>query len=343
MVLYNYKYNGKELQETGFYDYDGWRQYMPDLGRWNGMDQLSENYLSTSPYAYVANNSVKYADIDGRWFAEDGSIINTSGQTYGFLGSSMKPSYATNYLGQGLGDTRGYTPFGETKAYSMLMDALQNNKPFSINNGYMSYWTNMETTGIAGDIQGLLGHTTKLEFSTEDWYGSAGKGNWYFGTSSILTGFAGIVQSRQLYKQGVRRGISSNYTLTGRNLSQFGKAAMTDATVPISKIGRVGKGLGTGSFYLGVAFDAMGVINGDVSLGKALLNTGFGIAGNWGGSVGASVGTLYFGVDNFYNGAGGTGWPGFFNDANTDQRMIDEGFNQAGPYGFHIMGAHEPK
>ncbi|MGU3377164.1 hypothetical protein [Chryseobacterium sp. M5A1_1a] len=29
---YNYKYNGKELQETGMYDY-GARMYMADLGR----------------------------------------------------------------------------------------------------------------------------------------------------------------------------------------------------------------------------------------------------------------------------------------------------------------------
>ncbi|KPH14113.1 RHS repeat domain-containing protein [Chryseobacterium sp. ERMR1:04] len=33
----NYKYNGKELQETGMYDY-GARMYMPDLGRWGVVD-----------------------------------------------------------------------------------------------------------------------------------------------------------------------------------------------------------------------------------------------------------------------------------------------------------------
>ncbi|WP_295230293.1 DUF6443 domain-containing protein [uncultured Chryseobacterium sp.] len=61
----SYKYNGKELQETGMYSY-GWREHMPDIGRWNGMDQLSEDYLSASPYAYVLNNPISLFDPDGR-------------------------------------------------------------------------------------------------------------------------------------------------------------------------------------------------------------------------------------------------------------------------------------
>ncbi|PRA94560.1 sugar-binding protein, partial [Chryseobacterium sp. MYb7] len=38
---YNYKFGGKELQESGMYDY-GARFYMPDIGRWISPDPLSE-------------------------------------------------------------------------------------------------------------------------------------------------------------------------------------------------------------------------------------------------------------------------------------------------------------
>ncbi len=66
--LYNYKYNGKELQETGFYDY-GWRQYASDIGRWIQLDPLVED--TEDPYAYVLNNPIKLNDPDGR-APEDG-------------------------------------------------------------------------------------------------------------------------------------------------------------------------------------------------------------------------------------------------------------------------------
>ncbi|UKB84846.1 hypothetical protein LF887_04205 [Chryseobacterium sp. MEBOG06] len=100
--LYSYKYNGKELQETGMFDY-GWRQYMPDLGRWNGIDQLSESYISTSPYAYVANNPVSQYDVDGRWFNQDGSI-DTSGRTPGFTTGRQ---YYNSFFGINPGDGGG--------------------------------------------------------------------------------------------------------------------------------------------------------------------------------------------------------------------------------------------
>ena len=106
----SYKYNGKELQETGMFDY-GWRQYLPDLGRWNGIDQLAEAYTSTSPYAYVANNPVSQYDVDGRWFNQDGTI-DTSGRTPGFTTGRQ---YYYSFLGidpnysEGGGESTGNT------------------------------------------------------------------------------------------------------------------------------------------------------------------------------------------------------------------------------------------
>ncbi|WP_317207360.1 RHS repeat domain-containing protein [Chryseobacterium gleum] len=62
--FYGYKYNGKELQETGMYDY-GARMLMPDLGRWGSMDAMSEKYSAWSPYNYAINNPVMVIDPDG--------------------------------------------------------------------------------------------------------------------------------------------------------------------------------------------------------------------------------------------------------------------------------------
>src|SRR5690606_32059173 len=64
---YNYKYNGKELQDElglGWYDYHA-RNYQPDLGRWTTIDPMAPKYFSHSPYSYTLNNPVYFIDPDG--------------------------------------------------------------------------------------------------------------------------------------------------------------------------------------------------------------------------------------------------------------------------------------
>ncbi|MFP3599469.1 RHS repeat domain-containing protein, partial [Chryseobacterium sp. SIMBA_029] len=338
---FKYLYNGKELQANGNLDY-GWRQYMPDLGRWNGMDQLAESYHSFSPYAYVMNNPLSLIDPDGRLTQKFlTSIWNSS--------SNNEPTYWYN-IGGSLESNSG-VKIGYEGNYMSLNTAMDaeggGNEPGIIHiptirlTGKHNEWGQAFQDAFNSFVEKL----------NSEWYSLGGKTNWYLGSAAIAIAFKGGVNSKNMYSQGIRRGVSGNYQLTGRNLSLFGKAPMTEVTQPISKVAKFGKGLGTASFYFGLASDGIGVRNylqnpnskNAVHPAKFGLNTIMGIAGNWGGPIGASIGTIYFGVDNNYDGPGGQGWPGFFNDANTDQKMLDEGFNQAGPYRFHIMGAHEPK
>jgi len=79
-VAQKFMFGGKEFQDElglDMYDY-GARNYDPSLGRWFGIDELAEDYHSSSPYGFVGNNPITNMEIDGRFWirtvGEDGSV-----------------------------------------------------------------------------------------------------------------------------------------------------------------------------------------------------------------------------------------------------------------------------
>jgi RHS repeat-associated protein len=80
-VIPKYSFNAKELdEETGMYYYEA-RYMAPPV--FISRDPLFEKYPTFTPYAYCANNPVKYVDPDGReygnFYDENGKLIGTDG------------------------------------------------------------------------------------------------------------------------------------------------------------------------------------------------------------------------------------------------------------------------
>ena len=89
-----YTFSGKERDEETGFSYFGSRYYNPTLSIWLSVDPMSDKYPGVSPYAYCANNPVRFFDPNGEdvWIVAYGAgYLNSESQGQGHdLGAGFK-------------------------------------------------------------------------------------------------------------------------------------------------------------------------------------------------------------------------------------------------------------
>ncbi len=276
--------------DVNCYDY-GKRFYDPALGRFTTIDPLSEKYTPMSPYAYTANNPIKYIDPDGakiKWgdnvTREDKRFIrrnlraHSGSKTYRKMMRTLRRSdnvytlKTSNKSSDKLAEFHpnigqkgsSYTEYDEGMDQERTIQLSEDNPVESLGGDITFYTKNLSEANGEGTETGVEEFVHALQYDTYITSKSLAYKeniptlNWEFEAKTVV----GIInlESRGNFRT---MGFEMGPTNLARNIKSFG--------LNKSNVG----GLYSSSFSMWLGFvDAMGGYNGNLSTTPgAVLNS----------------------------------------------------------------------
>jgi len=229
-VLPKYSFNAKELdEETGMYYYEA-RYYAPPT--FTSRDPLFEKYPTFSPYAYCANNPIKYIDPTGEEFSEhidkfgnlivhyddkDNSVyLHADGTTKADIDKQIAQNNNTGGNGRKIGELGGNIDITEIMCNKLKQSVNEAIKMDIIDyyyavkqNGVWDLKNNTNTIfGVAWAVEKKL--KTTFSFGNNESMSAADVGNYHAGYTGRAAGIpnyllwkgAGFAETIKEFKEG---------------------------------------------------------------------------------------------------------------------------------------------
>ena len=171
-----YLYGGKEMEKSNGldeYDFEA-RNYDPALCRFNTMDPLSEKYYSISPYAYCADNPIRYVDPSGKVIYP---ILFETTDNHGFAVGTLywsttnymkamqmfgETNYGRQFIGSFLKQNESWYGVQGNGKYSEYVFRIEEYRLSNVNDQFL-FMSNKEGSFSADEIDGQLNIILKLD------------------------------------------------------------------------------------------------------------------------------------------------------------------------------------